>query len=235
MQLMPPAAAPGSSRFRGLARRLLTLVIAFFAVPLLTSCYVPNDFVAEIRLSKSGDFAMIYQGNLTWAPLFKEIREGKLSAAEIEEKEQALTKDLSRDSNFTEVTPLGSGTFHVRYEVSGRFTGTRAVTFVRRSSALMTMELKPDGTVHIWASQDPKLRDPEQLESLGLRTQGRLRVITNAYVIKNNAYKVSSSLPEYPSYKVYDWSINSVRTPKPFLIAHLFSADYMARQGTPPP
>ncbi len=218
-----------------MARALLTIALALFSVPLLTSCYVPNDFVAEIRLSRTGEFALKYQGNLTWAPLFKEIREGRLTSSEISEKEAALVRDLSRDASFKKVTPLGSGTFKVEYEVKGRFTGTRAVTFVRRSSALMTMEVKPDGTVHFWSSQDPKLRDPAQLESLGLRTQGRLRVITDTQVLKHNAYSVSSGIPNYPAYNIYDWSINSVRTPKPFLIARLFSPEYMAQQESTSP
>jgi hypothetical protein len=196
---------------------------------------VPNDFVAEIRLSHDGDYALIYQGNLTWAPLYKDIREGRLSRAEIQDKEAALVRDLERDGAFKEITPLGSGTFRVRYELKGRFTGTRAVTFVRRSAALLTMELRPDGTVHIWSSSDPKLRNPEQLESLGLRTQGRLRVITDAPVLRHNAYRVIDSMPDYPAYRIYDWNINSVRTPRPVLVARLFNPDLTGRAMPPAP
>lgn len=240
MQLAPPPEdAPRTPAARlslpTLWRRLLALLTVAVTIPLLTSCYVPNDFVAEIRLSHDGDFALIYQGNLTWAPLYKEIREGRLTVAEIQDKESALVRDLERDGAFKQVIPLGSGTFKVRYELKGRFTGTRAVTFVRRSAALLTMELKPDGTVHIWSSSDPKLRNPEQLESLGLRTQGRLRIITDAPVLRHNAYRVVDSMPGYPAYRVYDWTINSVRTPRPTLVARLFNPELTGRPMPPPP
>lgn len=212
------------------AMRALGIFALILMLPVLSSCYVPNDFVAEIRLARTGDYALVYQGNLTWAPLYKDIREGKLSAAEITERERGIIKDLRRDSAFKEVTPLGSGTFRVRYETSGRFTGTQVVTFVRRNSALLTLEVKPDGTVHIWASQDPKLRDPTQLESLGLRTQGRLRVVTDVPSLRNNAFKVSPGPDNYAGFQVYDWSINSVRTPKPIFIGQLFNPSQMPQQ-----
>ncbi|SIS42490.1 hypothetical protein [Insolitispirillum peregrinum] len=216
-------ASPLAVSIRGWRQRLLAIVTLLFGTLLLTSCYVPNDFVAEIRLARTGDYALTYKGTLTWAPLYKDIREGKLSSSEIAEREKGIINDLKRDSSFKEITPLGSGTFRVRYETSGKFTGTQAVTFVRRNSALLTVEIKPDGTVHIWCSQDPKLRDPTQLESLGLRTQGRLRVVTDLPVLKHNAFKVSDGPANYPAFKVYDWSINSVRTPKPLLIGQLFN------------
>lgn len=216
--LLPLSALP---RLRPL-KRLYGVLLLLLITPLLTSCYVPNDFIAEIRLSRAGDYALIYKGNLTWAPLYKDIRQGLLTQSEIADKEAVLVRDLKRDSSFTEVTPLGSGTFHVTYQREGHFTGTESVTFVRRSAALLMMDLKPDGTVRILATQDPKLQNPKQLEDLGLRTQGRLRVITDLPVLKTNAPRVRQGLPNYPDYKIYDWVINSVRTPKPFLIAQLY-------------
>lgn len=217
--------APRLGVFGSVPGWLRTALALLLLLPLVSSCYVPNDFVAEIRLARTGDYALQYQGNLTWAPLYKDIREGKLSSSEIAIKERGIIDDLKRDSSFKEVTPLGSGTFRVRYETSGKFNGTGAVTFVRRNAALLTIAIKPDGTVRIWSSNDPKLRDPTQLELLGLRTQGRLRVITDVPALEHNAYKVEDGIQNYPGFRIYDWSINSVRTPKPLFVGRFFNPE----------
>lgn len=202
-------------------------VVKFWAVSLcllvVSSCYVPNDFVAEIRLGRDGSYALTYQGNLTWAPLYKDVREGTISAEERKTREKAVIDDLQRDPAFKVVTPLGSGTFKVRYESMGRFSGTQTVAFVRRSSPLLLIEVKPNGTVLVRATQDPKLRDPGELEKLGLRTQGQLRLITDVPSLQQNAQKVGALEGRFASFKVYDWVINSVRSPKPFFVGRMFT------------
>ncbi|MBF0094250.1 MAG: hypothetical protein HQL34_06870, partial [Alphaproteobacteria bacterium] len=82
----------------------------------LASCYVPDDFKAEIRVASNGDFAMSYEGILTWAPLYSDIKDGKLAPADIPAKIALFEEDLRRDTNFKEIKSIGKGRYQVRYE-----------------------------------------------------------------------------------------------------------------------
>lgn len=206
---------------RNVLNALRALLLVVLVAPVLTSCYVPDDFLAEIRLARNGDYALIYKGKLTWAPLWRDIREGKLSSGEIAEKEAAVMADLQRDGSFTSIKPLGRGQFAVSYERVGKFTGTRKVTFVRRSAEILSMELRTNGEVHIRTRSDPKLDMENQLAANGLSSRGRLRIITNTAVVLQNAQDIAQGLPGYPDYTIYDWTITTGTKPMPMLIARL--------------
>lgn len=204
------------------AARVPRLILAVLAVlPLVGSCYVPDDFLAEIRLARNGDYALVYKGKLIWVPLWEDIRQGKLSPEEIREKTEIVRRDLARDANFKTVTPLGQGQFEVFYERYGRFTSTRKVTFVRRGAEILSMELRTNGELHIRSRNDPKLDMGNQLAAHGLKSRGRFRIVTNTAVVLHNAQEVSSGLPGYPDYRVYDWTIDSGRRPPPLFIGRL--------------
>ncbi len=202
-------------------RLLRTFAILVLAVPALGSCYVPDDFLAEIRLARNGDYGLIFKGELTWAPLWADIRDGKLTAEEEARKIAEILQDLQRDTHFKSVKSLGRGQFDVLYERTGRFTGTRKVTFVRRSAEILSMELRTSGEVHIRTRSDPKLDMTNQLAANGLNSRGRLRVITNTAVVLHNAHDMAEGLPGFPDYTVYDWTISSSTKPMPMLIARL--------------
>jgi hypothetical protein len=196
------------------------IAVICLLLPLAASCYVPDDFLAEIRLSRSGDYAIVFKGKLTWAPLVAEIRDGTLTAQDIQEKQEILRRDLARDSSFRQIRSLGNGTFEVFYERLGRFTGTRKVTFIRRSVEILSLEARTDGTLHMRGA-GANGRDPRELLSIGLNPQGRLRVITDIPVLKQNAQTVSQDVPGYPRYRVYDWAV-TLTSPTPVLIGQLF-------------
>ncbi|MFA7429447.1 MAG: hypothetical protein WCZ23_04770 [Rhodospirillaceae bacterium] len=203
-------------------RLLRAFVILALAVPALASCYVPDDFLAEIRLARNGDYAMIFKGKLTWAPLWADIRSDKLTPEEVAEKIAQIQSDLQRDTHFKSVESLGRGQFAVEYERTGRFTGTRKVTFVRRSAEILSMELRTTGEIHIRTRNDPKLDMQNQLAANGLNNRGRLRVITNTAVVLHNAQGTAEGgLPGFPDYTIYDWTITSSTKPMPMLIARL--------------
>lgn len=204
-------------------RRLLSLFAVLLVLPLVASCYVPDRYVAEIRLSRGGEFALTYSGILTWAPLVEEIREGKLSPAEIREKEAVIQRDLERDPHFRRVQSLGSGSYRVLYERSGLFSGPRQVTFVRRGSELIVMELRTTGELHIRSGSSGALADHKaRLDAIGVHSRGKLRVITDAVVQSHNAHAHTRGLPGFPNYHIYDWTLESYETPPPRMIVKLF-------------
>lgn len=210
-----------------LRRIFLPLLAVMLTLPLLSSCYVPDEFLAEIRLAKNGDYALIYRGTLTWAPMIKDVRSGDLSPSEIKEKQDVLIRDLERSGGFQSIEVLGPGRFKVFYERLGRFTGTRKVTFVRRSAEILSLEVLTDGTLHVRANTMPKATDEDQFRSLGIQSRGKLRVVTELPIIGHNAPEVSDGPEGFPTWKTFDWTITHLGQRPPTLVARLFADGYL--------
>jgi len=210
-------------RVAGGRRALWRVFAVLLVLPLLGSCYIPRDFLAEIRIAENGDYAMVYKGKLTWAPMVEQLKSGEMSPEEMEEKRKVLMRDLKRDSHFRKVTYVGRGTFDVHYERMGRFTGTRAVTFVRRGAELLSMELRLDGKLYVRAIPGTKLDQASRLRQLGVVPNGRLRVMTNAPVLAGNPQARKQGVPGYPGWAIYDWTISGLDQSPPQLVLRMMN------------
>lgn len=200
-------------------RRLLKSAAALvLLVPLLGGCYLPDGFQSEIRLARTGEYGVYYKGDLTWLPLVKDLREGKIAQADLPERMAVLERDLARDGNFSTVKAAGPGTFAVEYNRLGRLSRPDLVTFVRRNARILSMQTDETGQVTITGSQAIKMIDPGVIERAGLNSRGLFRITTNAPVVEHNADSVR---PGPQGYTLYDWNINGVRGQEPHFIARL--------------
>lgn len=220
---MPMAFKRIADWIRQRARFLRTTAVLFILVPLAASCYMPDDFLTEIRVSKTGDYALIFKGKMVWVPLYKDIVTGAMKdVSEIKEKEAAILRDLQRDPSFKQVRPVGRGTFDVYYERTGRFSGTSQVSFPRRGMEILRMETRRNGVLYIVAATGAKPGAREELQALGLTPNGRVRVMTDATVIKTNAETSSTGIPGYSGWVVYDWSVKGPNQPAPIVHIQMF-------------
>ncbi|WP_242390586.1 hypothetical protein [Pararhodospirillum photometricum] len=191
---------------------------------LLTSCWLPDHFLAEVRLGRNGDYALTYKGELVWAPLVQEIKGKKLSAVEIQEKTQALLRDLKRDNGFKEIRSLGQGRFAVLYERSGRLGPRDQMVFVRRTDPLIIIETFEDGRAMV-RSQALKSSQREQIAQAGLHVTGKFRVVTDAKPLRGNPKHVTAR--GFQNFVAYDWDI-SLSAERPVLEVDL-------KSSAPPP
>lgn len=189
---------------------------------LLSGCYLPSDFRAEVRINAIGDYSILYAGDLVYAPLYQDVIQGKLSPAEVKEKVEILLNDLQREKvydpvnnvttnipHFREVTHLGMGRFRVRYEREGWLDERDSFNFVRRNAVVLSLRTK-NGVISI-AVPGLSPTDSQRMMGLGLDVKGELRVVTNAQVIDHNATQVKT----YAGHQVYIWTIDSVLSPPP--------------------
>lgn len=201
---------------RRFGRAAATCVLA---LPLLAGCYLPDRFQSEIRLKNTGEYGLYYEGDLIWLPLVRDLRMGKVTEADIPEKQEVLKRDLTRDGNFSKVESIGTARFAVEYNRFGKLNWPDLVTFVRRNARIISMETDPEsGTVSIRGSQAIKMIDPATIERIGMTSRGLLRVTTDADVMEHNADSVRQG-PQ--GYTLYDWKINGVRGQEPYLKARL--------------
>ena len=200
---------------RSLPRTVKLLVLLGLMLPLLSSCYLPDRFRAEIRINEFGRYAINYQGTLTWVPLYAQIAQKQLSKEEIAQKTKQFEDDLKRDSYFKVVEPMGNGVYNVRYEREGVISKSEQVTFVRRNSAILTLEAV-DGRLTI-RGKSLNANEKANLERVGLPMRGLLRVVSAAKVDSQNA----DTVKDYQGYQVYDWVFTGDPRSVPKLIMQL--------------
>ena len=184
----------------------------------LSACYVPNNYGTEVRITRDGNYGIFYSGELTWAPLYSQIARGEIEEDAAAEQVIGFTDDLKRDTNFKSVVSLGRGRFRVRYDRQGTITRTTMISFVRRNSRIFELHALEDGQVKFIGSSATSLQ-ADQLEAIGIKSQGLLRITTDAPVSEHNAMSVRPA--SVPGYVMYDWNISSLRQPGPKLTLQL--------------
>lgn len=208
---------------RGLICLCLTGVLA-----LLAACYLPNHFQSEIRLGRTGDYALYFKGDLIWAPLYRDIKRGTFSPREVREKTAAVKDDLSRDSNFKSIAESGPATFQVEYDRQGRLELSDQVTFVRRNAIILMIRSFPDGRITV-NGNTVKPSDAQIATSLGIDVQGEFRVTTDALVTEHNATQVKN----FGAYTTYIWAIQNAFSPSPHLVMRREGAFAPTTKGAP--
>lgn len=199
--------------------RFLAVALLIAVLPLVSSCYVPDEFNAEIRVARNGDYSLTYSGVLTWAPLYMEIVRGDVTGAAAQEKIEAIRRDIKRDPQFTYVRSVGRGQFDVRYKRTGNFVATSGmVTFVRRNAKIFNIDARADGSVTVYA-ETPNMDKLRPMAEAGLLVRGTLRVISDMRVVDpGNPTAVYSDKDS--DWKVYDWILDGTRPVYPQIVFH---------------
>ncbi|KAA5604592.1 hypothetical protein F1188_15380 [Roseospira marina] len=193
---------------------LRALAAVLLVIPLVASCYVPDDFLVEVRINRDGAFGLTYKGTLTWAPLWSDIREGKLSEAEIAEKVENIRTDLTRYPGFQSVEHEGSGRFRVFYQTTGHVEGDESYYFLRSNARVIAIISRADGLM-IVRTHGLTDANKERLLAAGMDTRGKMRVATNASVLQHNAQDIQSG-PN--GFVYYDWVVRHVTDEAPRIV-----------------
>lgn len=189
-------------------KRLGVLALLF----LLSSCYIPDKFRAELRLSRYGDWALSYDGDLLYVPILHDYASGKVKPGDEAAREENIRRDLVRDIAFKKVEPRGKGRFTVHYERMGRLDQVQLTALIRRDARILSLRSLENGAIVI-AANAVKPADSKRMIESGVEMQGEFRVTTDANVVEHNATEVKP----YGKYKVYVWKIENSLSPMPRL------------------
>ena len=186
----------------------------------LNSCYVPDKFKAELRMSRFGDYALSFEGELIYVPIQHDYAEKKVKPEEDAARQENIREDLARDTAFSEIRPLGRGRFRVKYlgpirhsKAGGRLGQTELVSIIRRDLHMLRIKSNPDNQVVIMADSI-RPTDAQALQQVGLNVEGEFRLTTDGNVIKHNATEVRPM----GAYKVYIWKIENPLSPMPHAV-----------------
>jgi len=198
-----------SRKFGHLAAACLALSL----LAVLASCYIPDRFRGELRLSRFGDFQLDYQGDLIYVPILHDYAEGKIKPEDEAARQETIRQDMARDIAFKKITPMGKGRFQVTYSRGGRLGRDQLVAIVRRDSRILSLKSRPDNQILIVAN-GIKPSDSDTMGKLGVGLQGEFRVTTDANVIQHNATDVR----QFGAYKVYIWKIDNPLSAMPKMV-----------------
>jgi hypothetical protein len=190
--------------------RILSIVALTF---LLSSCYIPDKFKGELRLSRYGDWALTYEGDVIYAPIMHEYANGKITPENEAEKHNNIYKDLVRDIAVKDLKRVGKGRFHLRYERGGRLGKVQLTSLLRRDARLISLKSNEDGSIIIDAN-GVKASDAQRMAELGIGMEGEFRITTDANVIRHNATEVRL----FGQYRVYIWRIENPLSATPTLV-----------------
>lgn len=197
-----------------MTRALMARMMAVVALTLgLSSCYIPDNFHGELRLSRFGDWAMSYEGDLIYAPILHDYAEGKITPENEDERNQNIYKDLVRDPAIKDLKRAGKGRFHVKYERMGRLEKVQLSALIRRDARMLALKSAQDGTISI-AGNGVKPGDAQRMTELGINMRGEFRITTDGNVLRHNATEVRP----FGAYRVYIWKIENAFSPPPMLV-----------------
>ncbi len=206
------------------AKRLGVLAALF----LLSSCYIPDKFKSELRLSRYGDFSLTFKGDLLWAPILDDYRKGTVTPENEQDKLDNIRKDLIRDMAVRKIESRGKGRFAVEYERAGRLGRVQLVALLRRDARLIAMRSMENGVIAIHANS-MKPSDAQIMAEMGLTMEGEFRITTDANVVEHNA----SEVRPFGAAKVYIWKIDNPLSTMPHLV--MIRDDDPQRPLPPPP
>jgi hypothetical protein len=195
-----------------LAKVLLT---AALGLVVLSACYIPTRFNAQITVNGAGDWTMAYTGTLVYGPLAPGLMPDRPTAAALAERVRNVTADLQRDPGFRELEYLGNGAFNVVYEKSGNIFRQTGITFVRTDSRVLQIQyVKTKEEITVRGNTVPT-GQRQWVVDAGLDMQGDLRVVTELPALDHNA---TATQPGPNGTTIYLWQIRGVSSPAPRLV-----------------
>jgi hypothetical protein len=201
----------GASTWR-LAKVLLTAALGLLV---LSACYIPTRFNAQITVNGAGDWTMVYTGTLVYGALAPGLMPDRPTAAQLAERVRNVTADLQRDPGFRELEYLGNGAFEVDYEKSGNIFRQPGITFVRTDSRVLQIQyVKAKEEITVRGNTVPTAQRQWVVDA-GLDMQGDLRVVTELPALDHNA---TTTGPGPNGTTIYLWQIRGVSSPAPRLV-----------------
>jgi hypothetical protein len=197
-----------------------TLLSKFIGILLLSlalsSCYLPHDFSIDIRITRNGEYALRYQGELIAVNLHKKIREQQLSEDELQKEIQVYIRDLKRDPAFSEIDYVNNGFFRVKYVYASTIQRQPYYNFLRGNNKIVTLSYHEDK--QLLSIIGGKLQGSQKDIAIkeNIKTQGKIRIITDLPVLKHNAnQKLDTKTPSYI------WNVSSISEPTPSILINM--------------
>lgn len=192
-------------------------LLALALLTLVTGCYMPVRFDAEIDITRAGYYQFFFDGYLAKVELYQDLQDKKISRDEEVAAVQQIREDFERDSAVSDFKYYEKGHFRIQYKRSGDLLKAKTFTFFRRNEYILGIAYNKD-TGQITMIGKSLARDvKDRLRAVGLDSSGELRVFSDGNVISHNATTVKPFPSKGAGYKLYTWKISNLLAPTPVL------------------
>ena len=200
-----------------------TLILPVVLSALLSGCYIPIRFDAEIEIHRTGAYDSKFDGYMASVEFYKGLREGKIDAAKEREKAEIIKVDFNRDPSVKEFKYFKQGHFKVNWHRNGDLIRAKSVSFFNSTSEYILGMRYNKKTRKITISTKSVAKSAKKrLRDLGLVWSGKVRVFTDAKVLSHNATSVKKNKRLGGRFMTYTWDIKNIFTPTTSMVIQIF-------------
>jgi len=186
-------------------------IVAITATTLLmlSGCFVPEDYEANVKVNDDRSYIFTYDGNLIFLlALDKALEEGLDQEDEAELKE--MEEEFKQDPDVTKVEYIGNA----RYKVSVKKVGQPGEQY--EFLEIFNIQTNNEGLLVISAHR-PSEEDINELKDMGIKMNGTLTVSVprGIEVVEHNAESEPKLFGLLGSYK---WELDSIADANPYIV-----------------
>ena len=189
----------------------IILILALTAI-LLSSCFIPDNYNAEVWVHKDGSYEFFYKGELNYAPALEDVINGKFDEEELQDMLD-ISDDLSKSEGFMEAEHIGGGKFYVDVIIT-REAG-EDYDFISEDLNLFSFHHDEKGKLLISGPQITK-DDLAPLYELDIRMSGDLTVKVDKGV-KVKSQNADKKIKDKKTGTTYIWKLD-IDSEKPEMV-----------------
>jgi len=210
---MPPSLKTLSRRFG--SPRLLSKAASLCALVLVvSSCYIPVKFDAEIEVNRAGYYTMLFDGYLADLTLYNGLASGKITPAQEKEKVAIIETDMRRDSKTKEFKYFGKGHFKLNWQGEGDLLAAKMVTFLRTNETIFQLKYVANSGYVVFETKSIAKDNRKRIKQMGLNMQGQIRLRTDMPIKDHNASYTKED-PKDKRFTWLVWDVASILGPRP--------------------
>lgn len=205
------------------AKILNALVFPAVLIAVLSGCYIPIRFDAEIEIHRTGAYDFKFDGYMASVELYKGLKEGKIDAATERKKIEIIKTDFERDTSVKEFKYFKQGHFKVNWHRNGDLIRSKSVSFFNSTSEyIIGLRYNKNNRQISMSTKSVKKTAKKQLFDLGLNWSGKVRVFTDAKVLSHNATTVKKNKRLGGRFMTYTWDIKNIFAPTSSMVIQIF-------------
>lgn len=196
-------------RSRHTYRHLFAKASSLIALALmLSSCYIPVKFDAEIEVNRAGYYKMLFDGYLVDLTLYNGVVSGKTSPQKEKEKVAIIKTDMMRDSKTKEFKYFGKGHFKLNWASEGDLLAAKMVTFLRTNEMIFQLKYVENSGYIVFETKSISKNNRRRIQQMGLNMEGQIRFKTDMKIKANNATYTKKD----PNDKRFTWLVWDVKS-----------------------
>ena len=190
-----------------------SMLLLALAAMLLSSCFIPDNYKAEVWVHKDGSYEFLFNGELAYAPAIEKILDGEFGEKDIDDM-IGIEEDLFGTEGFLDAEYVEDGRFRV--EVVMPLAAGEDYDFITEDIAIFSFKHDEQGQLMI-TGLDLSDDDRDMLKKLNIKMEGDLSVITDKGVKVKSQNADMKTKDKKQNTVTYRWKLDA-KAEKPEMV-----------------